>query len=52
MRHYSDAGCYIRQVETGVEYGDAIDRVPCPYTYEETEREIETEEVVSDGDSE
>lgn len=39
--HESDGGKYIRQVETGREYASAVDTVPCRYTYEETEREIE-----------
>ena len=43
IRHYSDAGKYIRQVETGAEYVDAVDAVPCAYTYEETENDIECE---------
>lgn len=37
VRHYSDAGLMMLQVETGVKYGDAIDVVPCRYTYEETD---------------
>ena len=40
IRHFSDAGKYIRQVETGIEYAEAVDVIPCRYTYEETEREI------------
>ena len=45
IKHESDAGKYIRQVETGREYASAVDVVPCKYTYEETEREIEEKEV-------
>lgn len=41
IKHESDSGKYIRQVETGIEYSSAVDIVPCRYTYEETEREIE-----------
>ena len=41
IKHESDAGKYIRQVETGIEYVSAIDVIPCRYTYVETEREIE-----------
>ena len=41
IRHFSDAGKYIRQVETGIEYAEAIDVMPCRYTYEETEKEVE-----------
>ena len=44
IRHYSDTGKYIKQVETGVEYIDAVDAVPCMYTYEETEVDIDSEE--------
>lgn len=41
VRHYSDAGFKIRQVETGIVYDDAVDVVPCRYTYEETDEPIE-----------
>lgn len=44
VRHYSDEGLKIRQVETGVVYDDAVDRVPCRYTYEETDELIEVPE--------
>lgn len=51
IRHYSDEGYKIRQVETGAVYDDAIDVVPCRYTYEETdilvEDEIEADEALS-----
>lgn len=40
---YSDAGFYIKQVETGVEYEEAIDVENAPYTYVETEKVIENE---------
>lgn len=40
IRHYSDAGYYLLQVETGIVYEDAVDIVPCPYTYEETDELI------------
>ena len=30
---------YILQVETGIEYVEAIDVIPCRYTYKETDRE-------------
>ena len=46
IRHYSDSGKALLQVETGIKYNDAIDVVPCPYTYEETEPEI-LEEVIT-----
>lgn len=35
--HYSDQNMKIRQVETGKLYEDAIDVMPCQYTYEETD---------------
>lgn len=37
VHHYSDAGMMIRQIETGRLYADAVDRVPCRWTYEETD---------------
>lgn len=42
--HYSSDDKYIRQVETGVEYIDAVDAVPCKYTYEETDKDVYVEE--------
>lgn len=42
-RTYSDAGFYIKQVETGIEYEEAIDVENAPYTYEETTKPIEVE---------
>ena len=41
---YSDKGFYILQVETNIKYNEAYDIIPCPYTYEETNEKIETEE--------
>ncbi len=43
IRHYSDEGFYLLQVETGIEYSDAVDIIPCRYTYEETDNSIKTE---------
>lgn len=40
--HYSDQGMKIRQIETGFIYEDAVDVLPCKYTYEETDEPIET----------
>ena len=37
VKHYSDSGFKIRQIETGILYDDASDLVPCRYTYEETD---------------
>lgn len=41
VRHYSDSGMMIRQVETGVLYSDAVDVSPCRYSYEETDTPVE-----------
>lgn len=30
----------IRQIETGILYEDAVDTMPCKYTYEETDEPI------------
>ena len=44
IRHYSDQGVMIRQIEQDRLYEDAVDVIPCPYTYEETDIPIpETE---------
>lgn len=40
IKHESDSGKMIRQVETGLEYTSAVDVIPCRYTYEETEKDI------------
>lgn len=40
-RRYSDMGVMLLQVETGARYDEAIDVIPCRYTYEETEEPIE-----------
>lgn len=42
-RTYSDSDRYIKQVETGAVYSEAIDVESAPYTYEETEEKIERE---------
>lgn len=44
IRHYSDSGKRIKQVETGDLYIDAVDTVPCAFTYEETDEAIYVEE--------
>ena len=36
IRHFSDTGKMILQVETGYVYSESVDVVPCRYTYEET----------------
>jgi hypothetical protein len=40
IKHESDSGKMIRQVETGIEYSSAVDVIPCKYTYEESEKDI------------
>jgi len=44
VRHYSDQDMKILQVETGLIYEDAVDVIPCKYTYEETDQPIEHDE--------
>lgn len=43
IRHFSDSSLKILQVETGVVYEDAIDVIPCRYTYVETDEPIPEE---------
>ena len=44
VRHCSDEGRQILQKETGKVYDEAIDIIPCRYTYEETDTYITNEE--------
>ena len=54
VKTYSTENKYIRQVETGLEYDEAIDigekvgedYKPTKYTYEETDKPIEEEETI------
>ena len=41
FRTYSDENKYIRKVGTNEEYSEAIDIESAPYTYIETDKEIE-----------
>lgn len=43
-KRYSDKDVMIRQIETGNLYEDAMDVIPCKYTYEETDIPIEHHE--------
>ena len=52
IKHYSDKGVMLLQVETGAKYADPIDVVPCRYTYEETDELIEVEEEIEEEVSE
>lgn len=45
VKHYSDKGMTILQVETGIEYDEAVDVIPCQYTYEETENPVADNEL-------
>lgn len=49
-KSYSDENFYIKQIETGIEYMEAIDVEDAPYTYEETNKKIE-EEPSTDGNA-
>ena len=45
IRHYSDKRMKLKQVETGFVYDEAIDVIPCKYTYEETNEIVEQGEL-------
>ena len=50
IRHYSDMHMMILQAETSTMYSDAIDVMPCLYTYTETDIPIDdskTEEAIT-----
>lgn len=47
-RRYSDKNVKLLQVETGVLYEDAVDIIPCRYTYEESDVPIES---IDDGEN-
>lgn len=50
-RRYSDKNVMLRQVETGILYEDAVDVIPCKYTYEESDVPIpESSESESEPD--
>ena len=49
IKHESDSGKIIRQVETGIEYSSAVDVIPCKYTYEETDKDIPKWEIGGGG---
>lgn len=44
FRTYSDEGCYMLQVETGLEYEEAVDVENASYTYIETKNKIEVQD--------
>lgn len=39
-RRYSDKNVKLLQKETGILYDDAVDVIPCKYTYEESDEPI------------
>lgn len=45
IKHYSDSGYLLLQVETGAKYTDPIDVVPCRYTYVETSETIVSDDI-------
>ena len=49
IRHYSDANFMILQNETGIKYSEAVDVIPCRYTYAETDEKIEEENSRPEG---
>lgn len=51
VRHYSDNDMKIRQIETGIVYEEAVDVIPCRYTYEETDEPIENDEEIQPQDA-
>jgi hypothetical protein len=48
-RRYSDKNVKLLQVETGILYEDAVDVIPCKYTYEESDVPVEA---VDDSENE
>ena len=52
IKHYSDAGFMLLQVETGFKYADPVDVVPCRYTYVETDEFVdgEADEEITDDE--
>lgn len=48
FKTYSTENLYIRQIETGIEYSEAIDVENAPYTYEETDKPIEVHEEIEE----
>ena len=50
VRHYSDAGVMILQVETGALYSDAVDVVPCRYSYQETDTPVERDAATTEAE--
>lgn len=51
-RRYSNLGVKIRQVETGTLWNDAVNVIPCPFTYEETDIPMDPEEPTTEDKAE
>lgn len=45
VRHYSDKGLRLRQVETGILYDDAVDMISCRFLYKKTNEPINIEPI-------
>ena len=45
VRHYSDEGVKILQNETGILFDDAVDNLPCIYTYSESDEPSDIDEL-------
>lgn len=45
IRHYSDSNLRLKQIETDLLFDDAVDIMPCQFTYEETDIPIEDIEI-------
>lgn len=52
VKHWSDKGVLLLQVETGAKYSDPVDIVPCPFTYEETNEPIDADDSYEISDEE
>jgi hypothetical protein len=50
IRHYSDEGKKILQIETGILYDEAVDVLPCRFTYEETDIDAEITNEATEND--
>ena len=47
-RRYSDQSVKLRQTETDTLWNDAVDVIPCQFTYEETDIPIDEEDIDPD----
>lgn len=52
IKHYAEDEqgnkYYIKQMETGVEYSEAVDIIPCRYSYVVTDKIVEENEYFTD----